>query len=69
MSDSVDCVVVGAAAVSVAVARRLATGCTGRPKLSCREPAADFRIGAAETHSGTGLVNLLGIQSPGPTAF
>ncbi len=40
-----------------------------RPKLSARgEPAADFRIDGPEAHGIAGLVNLLGIESPGLTS-
>ncbi len=40
-----------------------------RPKISARgEAAADFRIDGPEDHGVTGLVNLLGIESPGLTA-
>lgn len=47
----------------------LAPGYAGvRPKISGRgEPAADFRIDTAPTPGG-GLINLLGIESPGLTA-
>ncbi|KQT78135.1 NAD(P)/FAD-dependent oxidoreductase [Methylobacterium sp. Leaf466] len=40
-----------------------------RPKLGLRgEPARDFLIQGPETHGIAGLVNLLGIESPGLTA-
>ncbi|MBX9930033.1 MAG: NAD(P)/FAD-dependent oxidoreductase [Methylobacterium sp.] len=40
-----------------------------RPKLAARgEPARDFLIQGPETHGIPGLVNLLGIESPGLTA-
>lgn len=40
-----------------------------RPKISGPgEPAADFRIDGTETHGVRGLINLLGIESPGLTA-
>ena len=40
-----------------------------RPKLSGPgEPAADFRIDGPDGHGIEGLVNLLGIESPGLTA-
>ncbi|MEM8769616.1 MAG: NAD(P)/FAD-dependent oxidoreductase [Pseudomonadota bacterium] len=40
-----------------------------RPKISARgEAAADFRIDGPESHGVPGLVNLLGIESPGLTA-
>ncbi len=40
-----------------------------RPKLSAPgEPAADFRIDGPDVHGIEGLVNLLGIESPGLTA-
>ena len=43
------------------------SGC--RPKLSGPgEPAADFRIDGPELHGISGLVNLLGIESPGLTS-
>ncbi len=43
------------------------SGC--RPKLSGPgEPAADFRIDGPELHGIAGLVNLLGIESPGLTS-
>jgi len=43
------------------------SGC--RPKLSGPgEPAADFRIDGPEVHAIPGLVNLLGIESPGLTS-
>ena len=43
------------------------SGC--RPKLSGPgEPAADFRIDGPELHGVAGLVNLLGIESPGLTS-
>jgi L-2-hydroxyglutarate oxidase LhgO len=49
---------------------RLHPGYTGiRPKISGpTEPAADFRIDGPEVHGVPGLVNLLGIESPGLTA-
>ena len=49
---------------------RLHPGYTGiRPKISGpSEPAADFRIDAPAEHGVPGLVNLLGIESPGLTA-
>lgn len=48
----------------------LAPGYAGvRPKISGPgEPAADFRIDGPETHRVAGLINLLGIESPGLTA-
>src|SRR5882672_712884 len=40
-----------------------------RPKLAAAgEPAADFRIDTPRQHGVSGLVNLLGIESPGLTA-
>jgi L-2-hydroxyglutarate oxidase LhgO len=40
-----------------------------RPKISGpHEPAADFRIDGPEVHGVPGLVNLLGIESPGLTS-
>jgi L-2-hydroxyglutarate oxidase LhgO len=40
-----------------------------RPKLAApNEPAADFRIDTPHEHGVAGLVNLLGIESPGLTA-
>ncbi|MDA1075874.1 MAG: NAD(P)/FAD-dependent oxidoreductase [Proteobacteria bacterium] len=40
-----------------------------RPKISGpSEPAADFRIDGPDQHGTCGLVNLLGIESPGLTA-
>jgi L-2-hydroxyglutarate oxidase LhgO len=49
---------------------RLTPGYTGiRPKISGpRDPAADFRIDGPSDHGVAGLVNLLGIESPGLTA-
>lgn len=49
---------------------RLHPSYTGiRPKISGPgEPAADFRIDDPETHGVAGLINLLGIESPGLTA-
>jgi L-2-hydroxyglutarate oxidase LhgO len=49
---------------------RLQADYTGiRPKISGPdEPAADFRIDGPETHGTPGLVNLMGIESPGLTA-
>ena len=51
-------------------ADRLQPGYVGvRPKISGPgEPAADFRIDGADVHGAPGLVNLLGIESPGLTA-
>ncbi|GAB5504400.1 NAD(P)/FAD-dependent oxidoreductase [Pyruvatibacter sp.] len=40
-----------------------------RPKLNAQgEPAADFRIDGPDAHGIAGLVNLLGIESPGLTS-
>jgi L-2-hydroxyglutarate oxidase LhgO len=40
-----------------------------RPKISGpHEPAADFRIDGPDVHGVPGLVNLLGIESPGLTS-
>ena len=49
---------------------RLQPDCTGiRPKISGPgEPAADFRIDGRDVHGIPGLVNLMGIESPGLTA-
>jgi L-2-hydroxyglutarate oxidase LhgO len=49
---------------------RLTPGYTGiRPKISGpADPAADFRIDDPRDHGVEGLVNLLGIESPGLTA-
>ncbi len=49
---------------------RLQPGYVGvRPKISGPgEPAADFRIDGSQTHGVPGLVNLLGIESPGLTS-
>lgn len=49
---------------------RLHPGYTGiRPKISGPgEPAADFRIDGPAEHGVAGLINLLGIESPGLTA-
>lgn len=51
-------------------AGRLHPDYTGiRPKISgAGEPAADFRIDGPEMHGVPGLVNLMGIESPGLTA-
>ncbi len=51
-------------------ASRLQPDYTGiRPKISgAGEPAADFRIDPPEVHGVPGLVNLMGIESPGLTA-
>ena len=51
-------------------AARLHPGYTGiRPKITPSEvPAADFRIDGPAVHGVPGLVNLLGIESPGLTA-
>ncbi len=50
--------------------QRLHPGYTGiRPKISGPgEPAADFRIDGPAAHGVAGLINLLGIESPGLTA-
>jgi L-2-hydroxyglutarate oxidase LhgO len=50
--------------------QRLHPGYTGiRPKISPPgEPAADFRIDGPAEHGVGGLINLLGIESPGLTA-
>jgi D-amino-acid oxidase len=49
---------------------RLQPDYTGiRPKISGpSEPAADFRIDGPDAHGVPGLVNLMGIESPGLTA-
>ena len=49
---------------------RLHPGYTGiRPKIAAPDaPAADFRIDGPANHGVPGLVNLLGIESPGLTA-
>lgn len=49
---------------------RLQPGYTGiRPKIvGPGEPNADFRVDGPDTHGVSGLVNLLGIESPGLTA-
>lgn len=49
---------------------RLQPGYTGiRPKIAGPgEPNADFRVDGPEMHGVAGLVNLLGIESPGLTA-
>jgi len=49
---------------------RLQPGYTGiRPKISGPgEPAADFRIDGPDVHGCAGLINLLGIESPGLTS-
>jgi L-2-hydroxyglutarate oxidase LhgO len=49
---------------------RLHASYTGiRPKLSARgEPPTDFRIDGPRSHGIDGLINLLGIESPGLTA-
>ena len=40
-----------------------------RPKInSAHEPASDFRIDGPAEHGIAGLVNLLGIESPGLTS-
>ena len=40
-----------------------------RPKISGpHEPAADFLIQGAQQHAVAGLINLLGIESPGLTS-
>ncbi len=51
-------------------ANRLQPGYVGvRPKISGPDqPAADFRIDGAGEHGVPGLINLLGIESPGLTA-
>lgn len=51
-------------------ASRLQAGYTGiRPKIrGPGEPAADFRIDGSQVHGVNGLVNLMGIESPGLTA-
>ena len=51
-------------------ASKLHPGYTGiRPKITPPEaPAADFRIDGPAVHGVSGLVNLLGIESPGLTA-
>jgi len=51
-------------------ASRLQPDYTGiRPKIcGPGEPAADFRIDGPEVHGVPGLVNLMGIESPGLTA-
>lgn len=51
-------------------AERLIPGYAGvRPKLVPRgAPSGDFHIEGAETHGSAGLINLLGIESPGLTA-
>jgi L-2-hydroxyglutarate oxidase LhgO len=50
--------------------QRLHRGYTGiRPKISPPgEPAADFHLGGPAEHGVGGLINLLGIESPGLTA-
>ena len=50
--------------------QRLHPGYTGiRPKITGpAEPAADFRIDGPGEHGVAGLINLLGIESPGLTA-
>ena len=40
-----------------------------QPKLVARgAPSGDFRIEGAQTHGSPGLINLLGIESPGLTS-
>ncbi len=66
--ERMDCVVIGAGVVGLAVARHLANAGI-RPKLhGPGEPAQDFAVHGPRRHGVGGLVCLYGIESPGLTA-